>query len=477
MTPQFGTSGLRGLASDLTAEFVGRYVAAFASACDLGAGLFVGRDLRASSPEILASVIAAGRGAGLKVTDCGILPTPALAMAAMQAGAGAIMVTGSHIPADRNGLKFYLPMGEISKGDEARITAALAQTAPQMGANGGISTHHEGAVQAYIARYKHAFGAKALAGLRLGVYQHSSAARDIMMDALAQLGAQPIALGRSDHFIPIDTEALAPDMRARFADWAEHHALDAILSTDGDGDRPLLATHRGDVIAGDILGVLTAQALGAQAICTPVSANSIIGQSCGFLQVVRCKIGSPYVIAAMQDMMAQNPAIRVAGFEPNGGFLLGYTAHGPAGALPPLMTRDAFLPLIAPLVAAKSKACQLETLVQALGARAAGADRISPAPMGRAAQFLHQLTSSAEARLQFLAHYGPDLSIDTTDGLRITLPEGHILHLRPSGNAPEFRIYAEAETHPKLHSLLSFAKAAVTTALGAQDQPLPKKGA
>jgi phosphomannomutase len=477
MTPQFGTSGLRGLASDLTADFISCYVAAFAKSCDLGAGLFVGRDLRASSPEILASVIAAGRGAGLNVTDCGTLPTPALAMAAMQAGAGAIMVTGSHIPADRNGLKFYLPMGEISKLDEARMTAALPQTAPPMGAGGSISRNFDGAVQAYAARYSRAFGPMALAGLRLGVYQHSSAARDILMDVLCQLGAQPIALGRSDHFIPVDTEALAPDMRANLAHWAQQHALDAILSTDGDGDRPLLATHRGDVIAGDIWGVLTAQALGAQAICTPVSANSIIGQSCGFSQVVHCKIGSPYVIAAMQDMMAQNPALRVAGFEPNGGFLLGYTAQGPAGALPPLMTRDALLPMIAPLAAAKSKACQLEALVQALGARAAGADRISPAPMGQAAQFLHQLTHSADARLQFLAHFGPELSVNTTDGLRITLPKGRILHLRPSGNAPEFRIYAEAETQSDLHSLLCFAKAAVTSALGVQDQPLPKKGA
>ncbi|MGO7770887.1 hypothetical protein ACC736_39275, partial [Rhizobium ruizarguesonis] len=37
------------------------------------------------------------------------------------------MVTGSHIPADRNGIKFYLPDGEIDKSDEADITALAAE--------------------------------------------------------------------------------------------------------------------------------------------------------------------------------------------------------------------------------------------------------------------------------------------------------------------------------------------------------------
>ena len=36
---------------------------------------------------------------------------------------GGIMVTGSHIPFDRNGMKFYRAEGEISKEDEQRILA------------------------------------------------------------------------------------------------------------------------------------------------------------------------------------------------------------------------------------------------------------------------------------------------------------------------------------------------------------------
>ena len=120
MPPKFGTSGLRGLVTDLTPDLVGAYVQAFVRACPVGTGLFVGRDLRPSSPDIAGMVIQAGQAVGVQMTDCGALPTPALAMAAMAQGAGAVMVTGSHIPADRNGLKFYTPTAKSPKPTRPR---------------------------------------------------------------------------------------------------------------------------------------------------------------------------------------------------------------------------------------------------------------------------------------------------------------------------------------------------------------------
>ncbi len=36
-------------------------------------------------------------------------------------------------------------------------------------------------------------------------------------------------------------------------------------------------------------------------------------------------------------------------------------------------------------------------------------------------------------------------NVDVTDGLRLTLDNNDVIHLRPSGNAPELRCYAEAE--------------------------------
>ena len=42
--------------------------------------------------------------------------------------------------------------------------------------------------------------------------------------------------------------------------------------------------------------------------------------------------------------------------------------------------------------------------------------------------------------------FGPVDYLDRTDGLRITFDSGEVLHLRPSGNAPEFRCYNEADS-------------------------------
>lgn len=481
MAPSFGTSGLRGLVTELNAALVSDYTRAFARACNLGTGLFVGRDLRASSPEISAYVIAAAREAGLDVTDCGAVPTPALALAAQAAGAGAVMVTGSHIPADRNGLKFYTILGEISKADEAAILAALGADAGSAASRSplGILCAASDVSARYVARYVTAFGPQALAGLRLGVYQHSCVARDILVDLVRALGAEAVPLGRADSFLPVDTEAVGPKTRAVLAEWAAQHRLNAIWSSDGDADRPLLADAAGKIISGDILGVLTARALGADVVCAPVSCTSMVEDIADFRLVQRCKIGSPFVIAAMQAVLADNPSARVVGFEANGGFLLGYHAVGLKsasaataaasllmGGLPALLTRDAALPLIAPLAHARAIGCSLIDLTGALPAWVTAADRITDVAQTDSAAFLHSL-SDIRTRTTLLAPFGALAAQDRTDGLRMTFTDGRILHLRASGNAPEFRIYVEAHDDAAAQSFLAAAVQTVMRAIAA----------
>ncbi|MBL3575413.1 phosphomannomutase, partial [Rhodovulum sulfidophilum] len=377
MAPKFGTSGLRGLVSELTPDLVGAYVRAFLVACPAGSRVLVGRDLRASSPRIAEDAIAAIRAAGREAVDCGALPTPALALAAMGQGAAAIMVTGSHIPADRNGLKFYLPSGEISKADEAAIGQALERpvATPAPAAGQGARSFAPEAGEAYVARYVQAFGDAALAGLRVGVYQHSSVARETLVEILGALGAEPVPLAASDSFVPVDTEAVDAGTRAMLAEWCAGQGLDALVSTDGDADRPMLTDAAGRVVPGDILGTLTARALGAGAVCTPVSSNSLVMRLPEFETVRLTRIGSPFVIAAMEEILAADPAARVAGFEANGGFLLGFAARGPAGLLAPLMTRDAMLPLVTVLAAARAAGGGVAGLVAALPARHTAADQ------------------------------------------------------------------------------------------------------
>jgi len=454
MPPKFGTSGLRGLVVDLTADLVADHVRAFIDACPVGTGLFVARDLRPSSPDIAGMVIDAGRAAGLQVTDCGDVPTPALALAAMGAGAGAVMVTGSHIPADRNGLKFYTPMGEITKAHEGAILAALGRDRVDLA--GPVPVRNTTAGAAYVARFVTAYG-PALSGQRIGVYSHSAVGRDLLGDVLTGLGADVVELGRSPTFIPVDTEAVAPDVRAALQNWAGQ-GLDAIVSTDGDGDRPLVADATGTVIVGDILGQITGAALGADIAVTPVSSNT--GAEARFAQVIRTRIGSPFVIAGMESTTG-----RIVGYEANGGFLLGFAAAGPVGPLPPLMTRDAVLPIVAPLVAARA-AGGLAPLVANEPARFTAADRLQEVATEKSQALVAKFDTIPAERAGFLAAFdGVEQAVDRTDGLRMTLKDGRIVHLRPSGNAPELRLYAEADSVAAAAAVLETGLKALRSAL------------
>ncbi|MCC1482437.1 phosphomannomutase [Roseibaca sp. Y0-43] len=463
MGPKFGTSGLRGLVADLTPERIEAHVSAFLTVCQTGGKLFVGRDLRPSSGRIAQTVIARALAHGVSVSDCGPVPTPALALAAQSASAGAIMVTGSHIPADRNGLKFYTLQGEITKAEESAISAALGSRATSL-ARGVL--HRHDALAPFMARYCTAFGTQALAGRRLVVWSHSAVGRDILVDILRSLGATVTEVARADHFIPVDTEAVADTDRAFLQEIARLHRCDAILSTDGDSDRPLMTDETGKLVPGDILGQIAAQYLGADTVVTPITSNSGAEQKGCFRSVIRTRIGSPYVIAGMAGA-----AGRVAGYEANGGFLLGYGAQGPAGPLPALMTRDSYLPMIAALVAAGPKG--LAARVAAEPARFTASTRLEQVPTAMSAALVDRLRTASDVQAALVASLGQDTVSDVTtiDGLRLTLGKGRIVHLRASGNAPELRLYTEAETERTANDLLARLHRTIADMLAADSSP------
>jgi phosphomannomutase len=455
MSAKFGTSGLRGLAIELVGETSRRHVTAFArhllatGRIHLSDSVFVGQDFRDSSPDIVHDVVAALGAQGLGVKLAGAVPTPALALAAMGENAAAIMVTGSHIPGDRNGIKFYRPDGEIDKADEQAIARLAAVTVvPSLAASAKTVDVFAETTNDFLKRSASLLPKGALAGLKIGVYQHSTVARDLLVTLLGGFGAEVTALGRSAHFIPVDTEAVSDETKALLKGWAGSHKLDAIVSADGDGDRPLVADETGEVIRGDLLGFLAAQFLKAKTIVTPVTSNSSI-EGLTKADVLRTRVGSPFVIAAMEEAASKGKSA-IVGFEANGGFLT-WSDFGKLKALP---TRDCFLPILAVLATAKSRAIALSKLPQAFPMAAALADRIENFPTESSKALMARLSKSQDALAAFLSPLGTLKSLNATDGLRVTFQAGAIIHLRPSGNAPEFRCYVEAATHEKAASLL-----------------------
>jgi phosphomannomutase len=458
---RFGTSGVRGLVTGLSTAVCRAFTQAFLKVSgEKGGQVLIGQDLRPSSREIARACAHEVSLMGFEPVCAGVVPTPALAFAAQMRRSPAIMVTGSHIPFDRNGIKFYLPQGEITKEDEQRMLAAPLNLAT--GPLAALPDAEPETTALYLRRYTSVFEADSLKGMVLGVYEHSSAARDLLHIMLRALGARTVSLGRSDGFVPIDTEAVREEDRVLGHAWAGEHGLDAILTTDGDADRPLIADEKGAWLRGDVVGILCARALGARTVVTPVSSNTAL-EACGaFPETIRTRIGSPHVIAAMEGARL-GP---VVGYEANGGFLLGSAVTLNGRPLAALKTRDAVLPMLMLLTAARAHGLAVSELVGSLPARHTFSDRLQDVDVATCRDLLARLAHEPAAFAR-LTNRLSVVSIDTTDGVRARLDTGDILHLRLSGNAPELRCYAESSSPEKAAALCGACLHSVAAAVNA----------
>ncbi|CAH9062869.1 Phosphoglucosamine mutase [Pseudoalteromonas sp. CIP111854] len=437
---RFGTSGARGLVSQFTPQVCGAFTLAFMAQQTSAMRVAIAIDNRPSSVKIAQACIAALKHYGYEVEYYGVVPTPALAYAAQLLQLPAIMVTGSHIPHDRNGLKFYRCDGEIDKTDEqAIINAQICVPQLQLEALPQVSYY---AQQQYIKRYVTYFPSDLLSGKRIGVYQHTSAGRDIYPSLFAALGGEVVNLGYSEEFVAIDTEAIGELDKQQAKKWTKEYQLDVLFSTDGDGDRPLLADERGEYLAGDILCLLAAQYLNINALAIPVNCNTALELSGAFEQIVRTKIGSVYVINAIKTLQDDNAL--VAGFEANGGFLLASDIYDNHRVMMKLETRDALLPVLCVLAMLGQN--KLSNLLLKLPQRFTYSDRIENVELQKSTQIVQFARNSPYLFLDYSQiQYQGRVHVDNTDGVRILLESGDIIHLRPSGNAPEFRCYVDCD--------------------------------
>jgi phosphomannomutase len=506
---QFGTSGRRGEVVNLTQLEI--YINASAElqylqglpVCDggitRGEDFYFATDLRPSSTryvaeergygEICQAIEAAIGDAGMRPVNLGAIPTPALACYALARAKGSIMVTGSHIPFNRNGYKLNTSAGELLKEHEAPVNRAVRQVreriysqpfaASQFDERGLFkSGHRELSAEAgdaraeYVNRYLSFFGDLSLAGKRILVYQHSAVGRDLLVEILERFGAEAIPAGRSESFIPIDTEnidqAQLATIQALVDEAAPKHGpIDAVISTDGDSDRPLIlgvnrATGEVRFFGGDLVGMVTAEYLGADAVVVPISCNDAIdrGRLAGMLQP-KTRIGSPYVIAGMKQALSRGCAA-VCGWEANGGFLTGSDISRNGKILTALPTRDAILPILSVLFAASAGKLSLIELFDGLPRRFSRAALLKGFPRAIGLKLVERFSpgeAAEEIRGQLERFFTPQLGfgtithLDYTDGVRIAFSNGDIAHFRPSGNADELRIYGVADTQERADAI------------------------
>jgi phosphomannomutase len=535
----FGTSGLRGLVKDITdleayinVKGALRYLLNIGDISAKSGGVVLAGDLRPSTERIMRACAQAILDAGLRVENAGKIPTPALVSYAMSTGRAGVMVSGSHIPFDRNGIKLSKRAGEVLKSDEPGILRGVDQVRAEEYARSaaasafntaGMFKHapdlpplDSAAEETYVRRYLDGFNGVNLAGWRVLVYQHSAVGRDVLTRILRELGAEVLAEGRSDSFIPIDTENITAaqlDCLGEFAAAAESRGrpLDAIVSTDGDSDRPLVSAvlpagamhsdgRRVRFLPGDLLGIVVAEFLGADAAAVPISANDAVERRMNERGILleKTQIGSPYVVAAL-DRLLRAGKQTVVGWEANGGFLIGSDIRLSAGTLTALPTRDAMLPILANLFAAAERGIGLAALWNRLPARFGAAGLLDDFPAAASRAVLSRLIPPGEiievvfdgaggvldrsragateyAALEpqaaadwrrcretvsrFFtpaAGFADIARINALDGLRIYFSNGDVAHIRPSGNAPQLRVYANSDSQARSDRIVELA--------------------
>jgi len=544
---KFGTSGVRALVSDLTDLEVYSLTQGalwfFKTSSKLVCGevdqknpvIPIAGDLRSSSDRLLKATSRAILDMGYGTDYMGKLPTPALTFYALESGIASFIVTGSHIPADRNGQKANRCDGEVLKTDESGIVEGVkvirnelydqpAEESP-FDENGmlkdesarDLPEENAAAVELYKARYRSVFPSDGLSGKRLLFFQYSAVGRDLLPEILRSCGAEVIEAGRSDQFVPIDTEAISTAhlqmLEGLVVENREKYGkIDAVISTDGDSDRPLVvavdetAGQGGQstsvalrFIPGDLLGLIVADYLDADAIAVPISTNPAVHEF--FLDkgitTRKTRIGSPYVIEAMQHALNEGKN-RVVSWEANGGFLLGSDIALNNAKLKALPTRDAVLPILCVLFSAAERKRSLTALFsdlpqwfgkaglidefpqqasQKIVARfKPGDDRITSTEFYNNRIVLRDVQDNkldewtlddkqAEPAMagkkllesvfsEDLGFQGGITKINTQDGIRCFFQNDDIAHIRPSGNAPQLRIYAHARSQERADEIV-----------------------
>jgi phosphoglucosamine mutase len=290
----FGTDGVRGVVGqDLTAELVEQL--GKASTLWSGRGrVFVGRDTRGSGPELeeafARGVVAAGGNAVL----AGVLPTPAVALLALDLG---VVISASHNPPEYNGVKFFDEHGsKLSDASEEEIEALL--DAPERGR--GTIDRVDVYTDSYLEHVLDRFGTD-LAGLRIAVDCANGAYAGIAPAAFERLGAEVTAIGDEPNGENINTGCGATDL-ALLQEPVRAGGHDLGVAFDGDGDRMLAVDGDGNAIDGDQILAILALHLDVDVVAVTVMTNL------GFhrlmdergIRVVTTPVGDRYVLEALR---------------------------------------------------------------------------------------------------------------------------------------------------------------------------------
>ena len=290
----FGTDGVRGVVGqDLTAELVERLGKA-ATLWSKGGRVFVGRDTRASGPELEEAFARGIVEAGGNAVLAGVLPTPAVALLALDLG---VVVSASHNPPEYNGIKIFDRDGrKLTDAAEEKIEELLDGEGPGEGKIDRVGV----ATDSYLEHIVERFGSE-LSGLRIAVDCANGAYSAIAPKAFEQLGAQVTAIGAEPDGTNINLGCGATDLSLLQRTILQGD-FDLGVAFDGDGDRMLAVDANGASVDGDQILAILAEHLGVDLVAVTQMTNlgfHRFAEERG-IRLVTTDVGDRYVLEALR---------------------------------------------------------------------------------------------------------------------------------------------------------------------------------
>jgi phosphoglucosamine mutase len=291
----FGTDGVRGVVGQsLTPELVERLGRA-AALWSPGGRVFIGRDTRGSGPTLEAAFADGVASAGGNAVLGGVLPSPAVALLALDLGA---VISASHNPPEYNGVKFFDAEGQkLTDASEEEIEALLDEPP---GAGRGTIDRVEVSADSYLEHVLERFGSD-LSGLRVAVDCANGAYSELAPKAFERLGADVVPLATEPDGSNINVGCGATDL-SLLSRTVPEQGVDLGVAFDGDGDRMLAVDGKGNPVDGDQILAILALHLGVDLVVVTVMTNL------GFhrlmeehgIRVLTTDVGDRYVLEALR---------------------------------------------------------------------------------------------------------------------------------------------------------------------------------
>ena len=316
MAKLFGTDGIRGEAyapplDRSTVALVGEALAQALPAEE--PRILIGRDTRASGPDIETWLVSGITAAGGLATSAGMVPTPTVAFVTRAEGFDAgVVISASHNPYRDNGIKIFSADGvksseALEDAIEQHVQAvASASIVPQ----GGTSAVTPGNFETlYTDHLVSSLGeGVSLAGLKIALDCANGAGYCIGPKLLASQGVDVIPLACEPDGENINRGCGSTAMEP-LAAFVPEHGCDLGAALDGDGDRVLLVDARGRLVDGDALLLVCARRLkkegrlNAGGVVATVMSNMALEVALNQdgITLIRTKVGDKFVAQEMAE--------------------------------------------------------------------------------------------------------------------------------------------------------------------------------